>query len=180
MGDKLERIYEYRVLRGKRDSLGLQLSSAEQARLMRLENSLPTGIPTADDRNPYTLLTTPLPARLTVGGQLVQGVLRNVSADGLAIVLDPPPPLNQTGLVHVSESLHGIEYHFPGRIVARVVKGLTSVGIAFEGVPSQMRLGSRRSGVWRQDEAVDARAESGLRGTSKTPMEFPSAQTKSR
>jgi hypothetical protein len=151
MGEKLDRIFEYRVLLSKQRDLGMRLSDQEQARLERLGHQLPAQVPAADDRDPYTLLTQPLPVEFVVNRKSGHGMLRNASGGGFAIATDQPPELGAHVVAHVREEAHGIEYIFPGIVVARVVKGVTAFGFGFQGLPTQTRLGGRSSGVWRSD-----------------------------
>lgn len=151
MGDRLDRIFEYRVLLAKRRELGMALSSQEQARLERLAHQLPGAVPAADDRDPYTLLPQPLPVEFVVHRRASSGTLRNASGAGFAIAAEELPELGARVVVHVREAEHGIEYIFPGTVVSRVVKGATAFGVGFEGLPTQTRLGGRSSGVWRSD-----------------------------
>jgi hypothetical protein len=163
MGEKLERIFEFRMLFAKERDLQIPLSAQETSRLERLRHELPDRVPSVDERDPYTSLTVPLPVQFVAGGRFGAGVLRNASAAGLAIVTVDPPELSQRLIVHVQEAAYGLEYTFPGRVVSRVVRGVVSMGVAFEGVPSQTRLAGRASGVWRADltptQAHDARNE---------------------
>lgn len=151
MGEKFERIFEYRVLAAKEHDLQIPLSVQERSRLERMRHELPAQVPSVDARDALTLLTTPLPVHFVAAGRFGTGVLRNASATGLAVATDEPPELGQRLIVHVQETLHGVEYMFPCRVVSRVLKGVTGVGLAFEGVPSQTRLGGHASGVWRAD-----------------------------
>lgn len=151
MGDKLDRIFEYRVLLAKQRDLGMRLSAQEQARLERLAHQLPTTVPSADDRDPYTLLSRSVPVEFVVQRQPAPGMLRNASGGGFAITTDEPPELGARVVVHVREEAHGIEYIFPGTVVSRVVKGVTAFGLSLVGLPTQTRLGGRSSGVWRSD-----------------------------
>jgi PilZ domain len=151
MGDKLERIFEYRVLHAKLRELQIPLSAAERVRLERLQHQLPSRVPSVDDRDPFTLLGTPLPVQYVAAGRFGSGALRNASAVGLAVATVDPPELGQRLILHVEGPLHGIEYTFPCRVISRVVKGVTSMGLVFEGVPSQTRMGRRSSGVWKTD-----------------------------
>lgn len=151
MGEKLDRVFEYRVLYSKERELQIPLSASESSRLERLRTQLPERAPSVDDRDALTLLTTPLPVQYAAAGRFGSGVLRNASAAGLAIVTAEPPELGARLIIHVQEPLHGIEYTFPCRVVSRVVKGLTAMGVVFEGVPSQTRMAGRSSGVWRSD-----------------------------
>lgn len=153
MGAKLERIFEFRVLHAKERDLQIPLTAQEEARLTRLQEQLPSRVPSVDDRDPFTLLTTPLPVNFTQAGKFGSGTLRNASAGGLAVAtVELPPELGQRVIVHVQETLHGLEYSFPCRVISRVVKGVMAMGLVFEGVPSQARIDGKRSGVWRADQ----------------------------
>jgi hypothetical protein len=153
MGDKLERIFEYRVLYSKQRDLQIPLTPNEESRLLRLRQQLPDRVPTLDERDSFTVLANPLPAHFVAGGRFGSGTLRNASSLGLAIAtFDEPPGLGQRLILHVQESQLGLEYTFPCRVVVRVVKGNMSMGVVFEGVPSQSKAGSRNGGaVWRSD-----------------------------
>jgi hypothetical protein len=152
MGDKLERIFEYRVLYAKQRELQIPLTPNEESRLLRLRQQLPDRVPTLDERDAFTVLAAPLPAHFVDAGRFGSGMLRNASATGLAIAtFEEPPSLGARLILHVQEPQQAIEYTFPCRVVVRVVKGNTSMGVVFEGVPSQARAGARNSGVWRAD-----------------------------
>jgi hypothetical protein len=151
MGDKLARIFEYRVLYAKHRELQIPLTSNEDARLVRLRQQLPDRVPSLDERDVFTVLAAPLPAHFVAAGHFGSGTLRNASAVGLAIAtFEEPPGLGQRLILHVQEPEQAIEYTFPCRVVVRVVKGTPSMGVMFEGVPSQVRVG-QSSGVWRSD-----------------------------
>jgi hypothetical protein len=152
MGDTLERIFEYRVLYAKHRELQIPLSRDEQKRFGQLRSELPDHLPGVDGRDIGTLLETALPAQFVAGGRFGSGVLRNGSAIGLAIEThEEPPALGQRLILHVQEPERGIEYTFPCRVIARVVKGAASMGVVFDGVPSETRALGRSSGVFRQD-----------------------------
>lgn len=152
MGEKLDRIFEYRVLHAKERELEIPLTASEAARLVRLRGQLLSRVPQVDDRDPFTLLTTALPVQfIAPGGRFGSGTLRNASGEGLAVATSEPAELGARVILHVQEALHGIEYTFPCLVIARVVKGVTSMSLAFAGLPSQARMGQRSSGVWRSD-----------------------------
>src|SRR4051794_19525531 len=168
MGEKLERIFEYRVLYAKERDLQIPLTMQETARLERLRQQLPTRVPSVDDRDAFTILTTPLDVQFVAAGHFGSGTLRNASAMGLAIATAAPPELSSRLIVHVREPQHGVEYTFPCRVVSRVVKGVTAMGVVFEGVPSQTRIEGQSSGVWRADATpVDARITENAREWSR-------------
>lgn len=150
MGDKLERIFELRVLSAKQRELHVPLTHGEKARLLKLQQDLPDRVPAVDEHDPFTVLPAALHAQYVVSGRFGAGVLRNASAAGLAIATDEePPPLGQRLILHASDPEHGVEYTFPCRVVARVVKPPAAMGVRFEGMPSQTRMGRQSGSVWR-------------------------------
>jgi len=147
MADKLERIFEYRVLLQKRAG-GAALSESDQARMRRLRDQLPALVPPLDDRDPYTLFSEPLMAELVDEAGFHPALLRNAAAEGFALTVEVPPPLGHLLAVRVRDPQHAIEYSFPARVVSRVVRGNCGVSVAFEGVPTQAPLVPHASGVW--------------------------------
>jgi hypothetical protein len=144
MADKLERIFEYRVLLARAG-----LSTAERAQRDHLASHLPNVVPALDDRDPYTLLTQPLPAEVLDSDGIMPALLRNAAAAGFALSVSQPPALGRLLAVRVRDPRHPIEYTFPARVMSRVVRGLRGISVAFEGMPLQSPLVNRGSGVWR-------------------------------
>ena len=152
MGDRLERIYEYRVLYAKQRDLHIPLTADERARALQLQEELPDSVPAVDDRDALTVLSTPLPVQYVIAGAFGVGTLFNVSATGVAVETeDAPPNLGQRLIVHVHDAQQGLEYTFPCRVVARVIKAPASMGLRFEGMPSQTRIGHASGLRWRSD-----------------------------
>jgi hypothetical protein len=147
MADKLERIFEFRVLLAMRDD-GAALTPPELARLARLRGQLPVAVPALDDRDPYTFLAEPIRAELVDEAGTHPVSIRNASADGFALVVDEPPPLGYVLAVRVRDLHHATEYTFPARVVSRVLRGQRSISVAFEGAPRRTPLGTHSSGVW--------------------------------
>ncbi|MGD8858748.1 MAG: hypothetical protein PVI30_01980 [Myxococcales bacterium] len=152
MADKLQRIFEYRVLLSRAREHQIPLTEQEQARLSRLEHQLGSGVPSVDDRDPFTMLPRPQRADYVHAGRFGVGEIRNATRDGLAITTDEPPPLGQRVIVHVGDAERPIEYTFPARVIVRVLRGEPAMGLAFDGMPTQNRAGARQSGVFRADE----------------------------
>jgi hypothetical protein len=153
MGDTLARIFEFRVLYAKHRELQIPLTLDEQTRFAVLRRELPAHVPSADETDVFTLLPEALPAQYVASGRFGSGVLRNGSAIGLAIeTSEDPPPLGQRLIVHVQDPDRGIEYTFPCRVIARIVAGLQSMGVVFDGVPSETRSLGRTSGVFSSDD----------------------------
>jgi hypothetical protein len=154
MADKLQRIFEYRVLLARARKRQPDLDAQEQSRLDRLHQQLPLSVPPLDERDPYTLLGQPLAAEFAVDGRFLTGSLRNVSGGGLAIATTDPPALGQLLTIHVQDRPRAMVYSFPARVVSRVVRGVPAMSVAFEGVPIQTRI-AKSSGVWIAQE-IDA------------------------
>lgn len=157
MADKLQRIFEYRVLLSRAQKRQPDLDAQEQLRLERLRQQLPLSVPPLDDRDPYTLLTDGLAVEFAVEGRFQTGTLRNASGGGLAIATADPPALGQPLVIHVQDRPHGIVWSFPARVVSRVVRGVAGMSVAFEGLPNQTRI-AKTSGVWVAPE-IDATSE---------------------
>jgi PilZ domain len=168
MGAKLERIFEFRVLHEKKHALQIPLTRQEAIRLERLGQELPMRVPALDDRDPFTQLTTPLQVQFVAAGRIGSGQLRHGSGAGFCIATPEPAELGHRVLVHVQEPVHGVEYTFPCRVVSRVVKGTTAMGVSFDGLPNQARIGTQSSGVWRSDlTPVEPHVTESLRAGSR-------------
>jgi hypothetical protein len=154
MSKKLERIFEYRVLLAKARELAIPLTPDEEARLDRLGQQLPTAVPPLDDRDPYTLVSEPLPAEFVQSGRFQPCTIRNASGGGLALATVDPPVLDQRLLVHARDPRRPVEYTFPARVVSRVVRGVCGMSVAFEGLPTMRTFGGRASGVWSTEDAT--------------------------
>lgn len=159
MFEKIENIYELRMLVSMKELLGIALSSKEARRLSALQKQLSMKVPRFDENDSLTVLETPLFTQYTTAGGFGSGLIRNISGGGMAILTYDPPPLGQRLIVHVTEQKHGIEYIFPCCVLSRVIKGNTSISVAFEGTPSQIRVGGQESGVWRTDLEETGNAE---------------------
>lgn len=149
MADKLQRLFEYWVLRSLPP--GDDFEQVQQ-RLERLQRQLHPGVPTLDERDPYTLMTEPLPVEFAHAGKFRMGNVVNAAADGLAIATSDPPALGQRISLHVHDRSKGAVYAFVGCVVARVIAGTQGMSVALEGTPKQTKVASSSSGVWRAAE----------------------------
>lgn len=166
--DKLQRIFEYRVLLARREDLSITLNSEEQDLLKRLQEQLRTGVPQLDARDVYTLVTDSWPVQMALAGRFVHGTVRNASGGGFAIETPEPPSLGDTVVLQIASETQGVEYTFPGTVIWRVVRGTPSVGIAFAAIPTKAPSG-RFSGVYAKEEvpvAVQDAADAASRRAS--------------
>jgi hypothetical protein len=154
MSEKLDRILEYCDLLTRASSGGLT-EGIERARFERLRDQLSSRIPSLDERDPYTLLGTPLPAQIVTPSAVLTGQVRNAAGGGIALSVDTTPPaLSEIVKVTARDVQRGIEYAFAGTVVARVVKGSYGFSLAFGGAPARMRLGGQ-SGVYPKGGATE-------------------------
>jgi hypothetical protein len=148
MFDKLDRIIEYRTLKAQLERPERTMTGTERARYMRLRDQLSGQVPALDERDSFTLLAEPLPARVVAAGTQLEGSLCNASAVGIALGTDgPPPALGERVTVTARDLHHGTEYSFAGSVISRVVKGTFGMAIALETVGSKTRIGGQ-SGVY--------------------------------
>lgn len=149
--DKLQRIFEYRVLLARKEDLSITLDPEEREHLTRLREQLRTGVPQLDARDVYTLVTDTWPVQMALAGRFVTGTVRNASGGGFAIETADPPALGDTVVLQIASEQQGMEYTFPGTVIWRVVRGTPSVGVAFAGIATKAPIG-RFSGVYAKDE----------------------------
>src|SRR5690348_313444 len=157
MADKLQRLFEYWVLRSQPP--GPDFEQVQQ-RIERLQRQLNPGVPTLDERDPYTLLTDPLPVEFAHAGRFRVGSVVNAAADGLAVATTDPPALGQRISLHVHDRSKGAVYAFIGCVVSRVIAGTQGMSVALEGMPKQTRLATQSSGVWRAAEEAPGPVQS--------------------
>lgn len=143
MADKLQKLFEYRML------IAGGAGASDPARLERLREQLVPGVPALDPRDAFTSLGEPVRVEIASGGTFRAGLIQNVGSEGLAIATGDPPALDQRVHIHVYDREGGHAYTAFGRVVARVVRGTSGISLALEGRPTETRLLSRSSGVFR-------------------------------
>jgi hypothetical protein len=152
MSEKLDRILEYCELLSRARSGG---ELHERARFERLRDQLSLRAPSLDERDPYTLLSTALPAQIATPSAVITGQVRNASGGGIALSVDTTPPaLSEHVKVTARDVQRGIEYAFSGTVVARIVKGGYGFALSFSGAPARMRIGGQ-SGVYPKRSASE-------------------------
>ena len=157
MADKFERIVEYRVLLTKQQELRIPLTTDEAGRLDRLRRQFPDTVPALDERDPYSIISEPIAADVVYAGSFNTALVRNATGGGLALAMHEPPPLGQRLLIHVRDQRYAFQYTIPGWVVSRVVKGVSGISIAFEGLPTRTPIGTHRSGVYRAEDDTPTR-----------------------
>ena len=143
----LEIIYEFQLLRANEACLQITLDDEERARLAGLERLLKGE--EIDSRRQMPRVPTPLPVQFTLPGGFGSGEIRNISGSGLAVLTAHPSEIGTRSVVRLSEPTFGSEYFFPTRTVWSRTRGLTAMGLAFDGVPTaSIAHGSRLT--WRR------------------------------
>lgn len=148
----IRRAADYRVLVGKRDSLGFPLIARELARLEELERFF--GRDANRRRTPWAHREQlRAPVRLVVQFGDAVGFLRDVSGDGMFVETQRPLVPGERTVVRVNEAMQrGLE-GFPfdveeepltvdeWRFTAEVVRiDINGMGLRFVGIPLQLRI----------------------------------------
>jgi len=152
MKNLFEMIYEYQLIRGKKERLDVPLEDDERARLVALARLL-TG---EQDGGRRGMPRSPVPSRVvfTMPGGFESGEIKNLSGTGLAIATARPPAQGTRIVVRVEDG--GFEYLFPCRVVWRRLATNLGMGAIFDGVPTRAPLFGDTSssegttGVWRR------------------------------
>jgi hypothetical protein len=148
MKNLFEMIYEYQLLRGKKEQLDVPLDDEERARLVALSRLL-TGDQEGGRRG---MPRSPVPSRVvfTMPGGFESGEIKNISGGGLAIATARPPAQGTRIVVRVEDG--GVEYLFPCRVVWRRLATNVGMGAIFDGVPSRASVygNEETTGVWRR------------------------------
>ncbi len=157
----IRRAAEYRVLVGKRDSLGQALAAPEQARLEELERLF--GRDANRRRMPWTQreqLRTPVCLMVQFGDAI--GMVRDLSGDGMYVQSTRPLRLGARAVMRVNaamqrgldgepfdpfdyvEPLAVDEWRFTVEVVRVDGEGM---GLRFVGIPVQLRISQRAAAV---------------------------------
>jgi len=135
-------VYTLGYLEG-RSQAGAQLSLPEERRLHVLRRQL-GGDPSETGPRRFRRLRTAIPALLKSGAVINPVVVLDMSAGGFRVVGATIVPLDQA--IQLQASLPGeVRYHFPCRVVHITAKNgdeAAELGLAIDGTPLQIRLGS--------------------------------------
>jgi hypothetical protein len=145
----LELIYEYQLLRAKRDRLDIPLDDQERARLIGLSQLLAG----EGDRGRRAMPRFPFPTSVsfTLPGGFETGEVKNLSGEGLAIATAQPPGVGTRILVRVLDPTAACEYFFPCRVVWSRRTAPPGMGVAFDGMPTKNPcVPLDDTGVWKR------------------------------
>jgi hypothetical protein len=140
MSTLLRLVYEYRSLLGRRDIARLALDPEEHGRLADLERRFAV----AAHRRRHMRVGLAMAGAIKVGREFKEITISDLSGGGLLVT---PAAALETGdvtVVKIGDPLLGREYHLPVQ-VAWVASG--RMGLAFFGIPIELRYGGGRSGL---------------------------------
>jgi hypothetical protein len=149
MRNLLEMIYEFQLLRAKKEHLDVPLDDDERARLLGLGQLLTND----GDRGARAMPRMPFPTQVsfTQPGGFESGDVKNLSGKGLAIATARPPLVGTRVLLRLVDEQAGREYFFPCRVVWSRRSPLPGMGVAFDGVPTKSEyVESEDTGVWKR------------------------------
>lgn len=160
MSDLIKCVYDYRNLLGRKELLRMRLDAAELHRLAGIERLLEwrpdecgglANMPLALRRR-FSRFDMRVPATVKVGELSQPIVLVNLGAGGA--VVEPAPSLRrgELSVLKVRCTSLGREFHFPVQAKwlseSSILPGRRStMGLAFVGVPIELRFGTGRSAV---------------------------------
>ena len=138
--DLVRLVYDYRSLFGRRDLARLPLDPEEHGRLAAFEGRFYE----AAQRRRHQRLALSRPGQIKIGREFRDVTLSDISVGGL--LLSPAPPLQrgEITVVKIDDPAIGREYHLPVQVVWM---GAGRMGLAFFGIPIELRYGGGRSGL---------------------------------
>jgi hypothetical protein len=155
MSELIKCVYDYRNLLGRRDLLRMHLDAEEKHRLESLDQLLewrpeeggPSTFPLALRRK-FSRFDMRIPATVRVGRGDSAAPIVIVNMGGGGVVVEPAPSLRRGELtvVKIKCSALGREFHFPAQ-AKWLSESLnrSSMGLAFVGIPIELRYGVGRS-----------------------------------
>ena len=157
MRNFFELVYEYQLLKGKQDHLGVPLTETERARLVGMAQMLMGDGGSESGRRAMPRVPAPSRVEFTQPGGFESGEIKNASGSGLAIATRHPPMVGTRVVVRVEDTRHALEYFFPCRLVWRRLGASAGMGIAFDGIPTRSsHFWDEDTGVWRRTMRLGA------------------------
>jgi hypothetical protein len=151
----LEMIYEYTLLRAKRDHLAVPLDEEEQMRLVGLGQLLAGEGDASREARAMPRLPFPKQVSFTLPGGFEAGEVKNLSGKGIAIATGRPPAIGTRVIVRMVDDGGGTELFFPCRVVWSRRAPLPGMGLVFDGVPTKSAyVANEDTGVWKRSFTI--------------------------
>ena len=139
MMDLVRLIYDYRSLLGRRDLARLPLDPEEHGRLAAFERRFAQPM-----RRRHRRLALGRSAQIKIGREFRDVTVSDISGGGLLLTPAPALEVGEISVVKIIDAAIGREYHLPGQVVWTAD---TRMGLAFFGIPIELRYGGGRSGL---------------------------------
>lgn len=148
MLDMIELIFEFQLLSGKRDLLGIPLTDEERGRVYGLGLLLDVAAEGTGNQAPLTRPDIKSPAQFTTPQGFGVGHVRELGGMGLTIVTRKPLGPGQRTVVRLADPTGGREFVFPCKVVWSRPGPDPAMGLAFDGVPMRMSFRVPPPGEW--------------------------------
>lgn len=148
MLDMIELIFEFQLLSGKRDLLGIPLTEEERGRVYGL--GLLLDVSADGGGAPATLVRHEIksPVQFTTPQGFGVGYVRELGGTGMTIVTRKPLGPGQRTVVRIADPTGGREFVFPCKVIWSRPGPDPAMGLAFDGVPMRMSFRVPPPGEW--------------------------------
>ena len=148
MLDMIELIFEFQLLSGKRDLLGIPLTEEERGRVYGLGLLLDVA---SDGTNSVASQVRPevrSPVQFTTPQGFGVGYVREIGGTAMTVVTRKPLGPGQRTVVRIADPTGGREFVFPCKVVWSRPGPDPAMGLAFDGVPMRMSFRVPPPGEW--------------------------------
>jgi hypothetical protein len=136
-------VYDYRSLLGRRDLARLPLEPEEHGRLAAFEGRFAH----ASLRRRHERLALAGPGQIKVGREFRDVTISDISGGGLLVTPAPALQRGEISVVRIADPAIGREYHLPVQVVWTASGSTVWAGLAFFGIPIELRYGGGRAGL---------------------------------
>ena len=148
MLDMIELIFEFQLLSGKRDLLGIPLTEEERGRVFGLGLLLDVPGEGASARAPLVRHDGRSPVQYTTPNGFGVGHAREIGGTGMTVSTRKPLGPGQRTVVRIADPTGGREFVFPCKVVWSRPGPEPAMGLAFDGVPMRMSFRVPPPGEW--------------------------------
>lgn len=146
MLDMIELVYEFQLLSGKRDVLGIPLTDEERGRLFGL--GLILDVPADGTAAATVRHDIRGPVQFTTPHGFGVGHVRDLGGSGMTVITRKPLTPGHRTVVRLADPTGGREFVFPCKVIWSRVSGDAAMALAFDGVPMRMSFRVPSTGEW--------------------------------